>query len=174
MEINNFMDGVSFSIKGIFLLLLTLSSGYFKKYLGPNVNLILQKNIFMINLLLFSFIYFAITITNFRTNNSSIHPSLIFKISFGIYIFFIFFGKMEYYSTLITIILLLCAYLNYTYYRYYKRNNKNKKFKQLKKLQNILYFLIVLTLIIGFLINFKNKYINSNNKNKSLIKYLFI
>lgn len=174
MEVKNFMDGLSFSIKGIFLLLLTLSSGHFKKYLGPNLDHILEKNKFMTNILLFSFIYFAITITNFRENKKPMHPLLIFKLAFGIYIFFIMFGKMEYNCTLITIILLLCAYINYTFYRYYKKNKNFKEFEKLKKLQNIIYFLIVLVLIIGFSININKKYVNNSNKNKSLIKYLFI
>lgn len=160
MEVNNFMDGVSFSIKGIFLLLLTLLSGYFKRYLGPNVDKILNKNKFMSNLLLFSFIYFAITLTNFKKGEKPMNPLVIFKLTFGIYIFFIMFGKMEYYCTMIIIILLLCAYLNYTYYSYYKRSKNFKEFEKLKKVQNILYFSIITVLLAGFLINFnrsKNK-----------------
>lgn len=167
MEIKTFMDGVSFSIKAIFLLLLSLSSKYFTKYLGFNFHNILDKNPLVKNILLFSFIYFAITLTNMDRDSKELHPFIMLRLSFGIYIFFILFGKMEYYCTLIAIILLLTAYINYTFYRYYKKNNKIEEFKKLKKIQNIIYGSIVLMLVIGTSLKY------NKHKNESFLKYLF-
>ena len=154
MEKETFMDGLSFSVKSVFLLLLTLMSSYFKKYLGPHINKLLKTNTIIINLLLFSFIYFAITLTNFQNKKSELlHPYVIFKLSLGIYVFFILFGNLEYYSTIIVLFLLLVAYLNYTFYYYYKKSKHIEKFKQHKKIQNMLYYSIITVLLIGFLLN---------------------
>tara|TARA_B100000424_G_scaffold148528_1_gene113162 strand:+ start:7831 stop:8340 length:510 start_codon:yes stop_codon:yes gene_type:complete len=167
MEIKSYMDNISFSIKGIFLLLLTLSSKYFTKYLGFNFHSILNKAPLMKNVLLFSFIYFAITLTSTEKNSKELHPLILLRLSFGIYIFFILFGKMEYYCTLITVILLLSAYVNYTFYRYYKKNNKIEEFKKLKKIQNVIYTFIIVTLVVGISLKY------NKHKNESIIKYLF-
>ena len=174
MEIKNFMDYVSFSIKGLFLLLLALSGSYTKKHLGYNIEYILEKNMLVSNIFFFSLIYFAITITNINNDDiKMLNPLFVLKLTIYIYIFTLLLGRCEYYCTIIILMLLILCYLNYTFYRYYKKNKKYDEFRKLKKLQNILYFLIILILIIGFIIYFNKNFIRSSNKNKSLIKFFF-
>ena len=149
MEIKNTMDEISFSIKGLFLLLLALSANYFSYLLGPNINIILKKKQLFTNILLFSLIYFAISHSGDDGVDTRTHPITIFKLSLGVYAFFILLTKCEFYSTYLVLILLLLCYYNFTFYAYYKKERQMEKFEKLKNLQNYLYLSVILSLLIG-------------------------
>ena len=168
------LDIFSNTIRGIFLLLLTLLSSFYVNFLGPNIHNIIYQNIFISNLLLFSLIYFAITLTKLNEGNFMIHPKDEFLLTFFIYIFFLLLGKCEYYCTLIVLVLLLLCYTNYNFIKYAQKKNNLEEHIKLKKLQNLLYILIIAVLFIGFTIYFHKYFIKSKNKNiSSLIQFLF-
>ena len=177
MIIKNPSDYLSFSLKGLFLFLLIISTSYYIEYFGHNIKNIFKFGHYIPNIVMFLFIYFVIDISliNFDKDNEDkpIHPINLMKLSLFIYIFIIIFTRCEIKCTIIISILLTLSFFNYTFYRYYKQINELEIFRKLKIIQNILYTFIIFFLIIGFSIYFKLNFLDKKNKNKSLLNFFF-
>lgn len=177
MNIKNPSDYVSFSLKGLFLFLLIVSSSYYMEYFGHNFKNIFKIGHYVPNIVIFLFIYFivdlSLNIDGINKDDSPVNPIDLLKLSLYIYIFIILFTRCDKYCIIIISILLIISYFNYTFYKYFKQIGNINRFRKLKYIQNILYSLIIFILLIGFSLYFNTYFINSKAKNKSLLEFLF-
>lgn len=143
------------SIKGIFLLILTVASNFNAETLGCRTQKFLSESMFGKHLLNFALIYFAINLTS----NEVVHPNTILLRTVYVWIGYLFFIRMPLNYTILVFGLLLSSYTLGNYIDYYERDmpeeNKDKNIKErtknFKSARKFLFGLIPIVIIIGLL-----------------------
>lgn len=137
----------------IFLIYLSLSSGFLSTLLGCQIYRFTNNNIYFRHFILLLFIYFAFDISS--TFNTYIHPSITFILSLCIYLLFILFSKMTLFYTLIVLALIIIIGIINKFKRYYNNTltENEKKLKtsivNLNMLENMMIILILLCIFTG-------------------------
>jgi len=159
------------AIKGIFLLLLAIAGGFISQTLGCKTQKMLTNNMFAKHFIIILILYFTI---NFTNNDESMHPFYMIRMVLIIYILFLLFTKMNIQFTIVVFCLLTVAYVNSTFIDYYTKNTPEDKNKieSLQKNQQIIYILIIILIIIGFVLYFHKQY-KEHSKSWSTIKFIF-
>lgn len=159
-------------IKSVILLIIIISSNFISETLNCNLQKILSENIYAKHIINLFTLYFIINIVN---DNDIEHPLIIIKNTIIIYILFLLFSRINIYFTMIVVGLFIIFYIIMTYREHYnkKQNNHHKNLVNiLDNIQQILIFIIISIIIIGFIIYFREKYIEHYN-NWSIIKFIF-
>lgn len=138
---------LSVTIKGIFLLILTVASNFNAETLGCKTQYALTNNMYVKNLLNLALIYFAINLTNDDTNLE--HPTVIMKRTIVVWLGFLIFTKMNILFTAGILILLIVGYTLGNYIDYYNQNNEHDKAMKTTKIRKIIFNIIPIALIIG-------------------------
>ena len=137
----------------IFLIYLSLSTGFLSTLLGCQIYRFTNNNIYFRHFILLLFIYFAFDISS--TFNTYIHPLITFIISLCIYLSFILFSKMTLFYTLIVLSLIILIGVINKFKRYYNNTltDNEKKLKtsivKLNKLENMIIILIIMCIMTG-------------------------
>ena len=154
----------------IFLIYLSLSTGFLTSLLGCQIYRFTHNNIYFRHFILILFIYFAFDITT--KYNEFLHPSITFMLSLCIYILFILFSKMTLLHTIFVLFLIvLIAVINKfkRYYNYALSDNEKKLQNSiliLNEVENLIIILILFSILIGagkYYFKKKKEYGNSFN-----------
>jgi hypothetical protein len=150
-------------LNGMFFFILLLTSGIISGFLNCDIQNLLENNIFIKHIIIFSTIYFFRYSSFVNTDTEqfdNIHPLFHFFNSIIIYLLFILLMKMNFNSTIIAFFIFFTIHLIYKYSNYYinKKNNKFFNKKNINIMYNILFILLVVNTIIGVSLNYsKNK-----------------
>ena len=147
------IDQIVTMVDGFFLLFLAISGNFVAETLGCKTQYIFSKNMYVKQLIVFSMIYFTINFTS--TKSPSPQESLLKSIV--LWIFFLLFAKMNPLFTILAIILLLCIYSVDNYEKYLHSKKNKSKDKELKKYKKILAGAIVICILLGSFIYYKEK-----------------
>jgi hypothetical protein len=164
----------------VFILILILSGGYIIQLIPCKLQKILDTNVFIKHLFAFLTLIFLVTIVD--PNNTSKKLTTIIYTSFLLYIFFIVIIKTHYKFFISIIIVLGIKYLLLLYKNQIQDENKNNKesnitelnnkFENIVLIQDILFGLVILLLVIGFLVYYGEKKYEYKNK-FNFITFLF-
>ena len=137
----------------IFLIYLSLSTGFLTSLLGCQIYNFTNNNIYFRHFILILFIYFAFDITS--KFNNFLHPLITFILSLCIYVLFILFSKMTlFYTILVLFLIVIIAVIN-KFKRYYNNtlSDNEKKLQNsiitLNEVENLIILLILSTILIG-------------------------
>ena len=137
----------------IFLIYLSLSTGFLTSLLGCQIYNFTKNNIYFRHFILILFIYFAFDITS--KFNNFLHPLITFILSLFIYVLFILFSKMTlFYTILVLFLIVIIAVIN-KFKRYYNNtlSDNEKKLQNsiitLNEVENLIILLILSTILIG-------------------------
>jgi hypothetical protein len=146
---------LSSTVKGIFLLLLTVASNYNAETLGCRVQNILTNNMLVKHILNLILIYFAINLTS---GDVLEHPYVVMRRSILVWVGFILFSRMNIYITTVVFILLTLGYTLGNFISYYQQENNKKEENRLHKIQSRIFDVIPVVILIGFILYYKEKY----------------
>lgn len=162
-NLNKFMSNTGIentmnaSIKGIFLLILTVASNFNAETLGCRAQKFLAESMFGKHILNLALIYFAINLTD----NEDTHPNIILKRTLVVWIGYLLFIRLPLNVTLFVFCLLMVVYTLGNYIDYYKKKEINSEsdneiinenYKKMVSIRNILFNVIIVSLIIGSLV----------------------
>lgn len=137
----------------LFLLIITISGNFLTELFGCSTRKILENNFYAKYILLFFLIYFASNLNNIEMN-----PYQRLNESLKIWLFFLFFSKMNIYFTTLSFTLLTLIYILNDFQTLYKDIN-TERYKFLQKTSVLLKFLLICSIIYGVLIYFKTQYV---------------
>ena len=137
----------------IFLIYLSLSTGFLSSLLGCQIYRFTNNSIYFRHFILVLFIYFAFDITS--KFNEFLHPLITFVLSICIYILFILFSKMTLFYTMLVLFLIIFIAVINKFKRYYNHtlSDDEKKLKDsivvLNEIENLIIILIFFSVLIG-------------------------
>jgi len=164
------MDG---AIKGIFLLILAVSGNFVAETMGCKTQQLLTENMFVKHVVLYLIIFFAL---GFTSEDNAL-PSKIAREALIVWMFFVMFTRMSLFFTMIVFLLLAFRYVINTYIEHYKQKSEKKNKKLIENLKNkgeIVVYVILLTLILGFSLYFRKQYNDWALKHKKWSTFKFI
>ena len=165
----SYLDEADEVIKGIFLLLMSLSGNFVAETLGCKTQKLLSENMMAKHFVIILMLYFAV---NFTSDNPGT-PLETFKLSLIIYVLFILFTKMSLEFTILIFILLAIVYVFGSYIDYYKKNDKDTQLiNRLEYVRRIIYIVMTVLIIIGFGLYFMKQRKDHFN-NWSTTKFIF-
>ena len=168
-------------LKSLFLLFLVMSGGFIGDIFNCPLKNLLTNNIYIKHIIFIALIYFTIDFTD----EDNVHPIKIFKLSVELWIFYIMIIRMNIYFSIIVFILLFLLYIIDEYYEYIvqeelklhiekiddKKKKKEKHLKilqekhnYLKKINESLEYIIIITVLIGFILYFIKQYKDKKSK----------
>jgi hypothetical protein len=147
----------SIPLYSIFILLLILSGGYIIQLIPCKLQSILNNNIYIKHFFALLTLIFLITLVDPLESKNNLN--IILSKSFILYIFFIFIIKTHYKFFISIMIILGIKYLillkkNELSDKYEKDKDVNiqKELDNINIIQNVLFFIIIILIIIGFLV----------------------
>lgn len=158
-------------ILGVFLLTLAVSGNFIAESLSCKMRNLLSENMYAKNFIILLIIYFSLGLVS----EKSVIPTDHFKNTFGIWILFLGFNKMNIPFTIVTFLLLFSVLLCKNWIDYYDETDKEKNKEQidkLNKISNYLLLTIIVTIILGFLFYFRKQY-SEHHKNFHFLTFLF-
>jgi hypothetical protein len=153
-------------IKGVFLLLIAISTNFMVETIGYNLRTMLRTNLILKHILLFLIIYFSINFADY-----SISPFETLKGSFVIWLLYLIFVKMPVFLSISIFILLGITYYCNSYVAYYEKLDNKKYTTQVSVLNSAIYYLnriILAIFVIGFFM-----YLRMTPKNTPLSTIVF-
>ena len=156
--------------KGLFLLILTISGAFIGETLNCKTRKLLTENIYAKYLVTLFVIFFAVDFTD----NKNLSPLDNFISAFKIFILFIIFTRMSLPFTIVSFAGILSLYVINQYIDYYESDKeKNKEIiHKLKRVNNILLYIIIFIIIIGFILYTYKQY-KDHKKKFSILKFIF-
>ncbi len=156
--------------KGLFLLILTISGAFIGETLSCKTRKLLTENIYAKYLVTLFVIFFAVDFTD----NKNLSPLDNFISAFKIFILFIIFTRMSLPFTIVAFLGVVSLYVINEYIDYYESDKeKNKEIiYKLNKMNNILLYIIIFVIIIGFLLYTYKQY-KDHKKDFSILKFIF-
>jgi hypothetical protein len=146
-------ETLEMSIKGIFLLILTVASNFNAETLGCRMQKILTENMFVKHLLNLILVYFAINLTS----QSDVNPNIVLYRSIYVWIGFLLFIRLPVYLTTVIFILLIISYALCNYIDYYKKRNEETS-KKLIDIRTKIFNIIPVIIIVGIIYYCYEKY----------------
>lgn len=159
------------SIRGVFLLILAIAGGFTAETLGCRSRKLLYENMLAKHITSFSILYFSIGVFS----SVKVDPYENLKKTFLIYTLFILFTRMNLYFTIIVFFLFGVNFIIWNYIDFYKSKNDDKfeqKINNLIVIQNKIFYFLILFIVIGFTLYFKEQY-NANRGKWSTIDFIF-
>ncbi len=153
-------------LRGLFFLILSISSNYLGDTISCDLSSLFEKSMFAKQILIFLTIFFGIDLTQ-----DEISPEEKLYHSFVIYLLYSLAVHMDYRLTIISFLLIGINYYTHMKLTFYKKVNskeKEDKYKFIKK--NINYILIVIILF-GFPNYLFDKYKIFKKQNKSIFNF---
>ena len=171
-------------ITGVFLLFLAISGNFLAETLGCQTQKLLTNSVAAKQIMIFFIIFFTLDFSNLSIEK----PSTKFFKTVFVYIFYLFFTKMNRIPTLIVFILLIATYVTNSYKKYYKAKFEEKtttnielhktKLKHKKMsdtlllLESFLLGIIMIVILVGF-IKYYIQQKNEHKKDFNLFKFIF-
>ena len=159
------------TLKGIFLIMLTIIGSVTESTFSCQTLKLLHQNMFAKQFVIICLIYFTIDFTDKKNN----HPLNTLKNTIFIWISYIILTKQIIYFTIIIFLLLISLYIIYNYIDYLEdeKNNNNKELHgKLKKYAIYIKYALIIFSFIGFVLYFIKER-KEHKKNYSLLKFFF-
>ena len=157
-------------ILGIFLLLVAVSGNFVAETLSCQLQKLLSENMYVKNIVILMIIYFSL---GFASSEGAISPHSVALQSVMIWMFFIFFNKMDITFTIAALVGLFFILVIRNYVEYYEKIRENVEIVPfLKSMMDNLFIGVCGVVIIGFLLYFKRQHAEYK-KSFSLITFLF-
>jgi|TARA_Y100000389_G_scaffold41702_1_gene36417 hypothetical protein len=170
-------------LKSLFLLFLVMAGSFIGDIFNCTLKNLLTNNIYIKHLVFICLIYFTIDFTDDKRK----HPFKIFKLTIILWIFYMMAIRMNIFFSIIVFILLFLLYIIDEYYEYIvqeelkfhiekiddkkKKKEKEKHLKilqekhnYLKKINESLEYIIIITVLIGFILYFIKQYKDKKSK----------
>ena len=163
----SFNFNFSSNIQALFLLFLGISANFLGNTLNCSIQKILTDNSIIRHLFILMIVYFT---TNF-TSKTVMTPLEILKNSLIIYILYIFLTKQTYEMFLLNILLIFVIYVLFIQIEYEKSKNNENNVNKINNIINNFEYILIVTLIIGFVFYFKKQY-NDHKKNFDVLTFL--
>ena len=158
-------------ILGIFLLLVAVSGNFVAETLSCQLQRLLSENMYVKNIVILMIIYFSLGFAS--SEEGLVSPHKIALQSVMIWIFFVFFNKMDISFTLTALAGLFIILVIRNYVEYYEKLRENVEIIPfLKTMMDNLFMAVCGVVIIGFLLYFKRQY-TEYRKSFSLVTFLF-
>ena len=158
-------------MNGVLLLILAISGNFIAETLGCKSQKLLSENMLAKHVVILFIIYFSLGFAS----ESNPNPMILLRNSVSIWVLFLLFTKMSLnFNILVFGLVVLYHFIN-TYINYYSSLDKKKYKKEIdnyNKILNYLKYLIIGSLIVGFVLYF-NKQRNEYSKNWSTFKFIF-
>ena len=158
-------------MNGVLLLILAISGNFIAETLGCRAQKLLTENMLAKHVVILFIIYFSLVLASKNNPN----PLILLRNSVSIWVLFILFTKMSLHFNIFVFSLVVLYHFINTYINYYTTKDKKKYKKQIEnfnKLLSNLKYIIIGSLIVGFIIYF-NKQKKDYSKSWSSFKFIF-
>jgi hypothetical protein len=158
-------------MNGVLLLILAISGNFIAETLGCKTQKLLTENMLAKHVVILFIIYFSLGFTS----ESNPNPMILLRNSVSIWVLFLLFTKMSLNFNIFVFGLVVLYHFINTYINYYSSLDKKKYKKEIdnyNKILNYLKYLIIGSLIVGFVLYF-NKQRNDYSKNWSTFNFIF-
>ena len=158
-------------MNGVLLLILAISGNFIAETLGCSSQRLLSENMLAKHIVLLFIIYFSLGFAS----NENINPMNLLQNSIAIWVLFLLFTKMQLHFNIFVFSLVVLYHFIDSYINYYSSKDKKKYKKYIdryNKILTLLKYIIIGSLIIGFVIYF-NKQRKDYSKNWSSFKFIF-
>jgi hypothetical protein len=158
-------------MNGVLLLILAISGNFIAETLGCKTQKLLTENMLAKHVVILFIIYFSLGFTS----ESNPNPIILLRNSVSIWVLFLLFTKMSLNFNIFVFGLVVLYHFINTYINYYSNKDKKKYKKEIdnyNKILNYLKYLIIGSLIVGFVLYF-NKQRNDYSKNWSTFNFIF-
>jgi len=158
-------------MNGVLLLILAISGNFIAETLGCNSQKLLSENMLAKHVVILFIIYFSL---GFASENNP-NPMILLRNSVSIWVLFLLFTKMSLNFNIFVFGLVVLYHFINSYINYYSSLDKKKYKKEIdnyNKILNYLKYLIIGSLIVGFVLYF-NKQRNDYSKNWSTFNFIF-
>jgi hypothetical protein len=158
-------------MNGVLLLILAISGNFIAETLGCKSQKLLSENMLAKHAVILFIIYFSLGFAS----ESNPNPMILLRNSVSIWVLFLLFTKMSLNFNIFVFGLVVLYHFINTYINYYSNKDKKKYKKEIdnyNKILNYLKYLIIGSLIVGFVLYF-NKQRNEYSKNWSTFKFIF-
>lgn len=158
-------------MNGVLLLILAISGNFIAETLGCKSQKLLSENMLAKHVVILFIIYFSLGFAS----ESNPNPMILLRNSVSIWVLFLLFTKMSLNFNIFVFGLVVLYHFINTYINYYTSKDKKKYKKEIdnyNKILNYLKYLIIGSLIVGFVLYF-NKQRKDYSKNWSTFKFIF-
>lgn len=158
-------------MNGVLLLILAIAGNFIAETLGCKTQKLLTENMLAKHVVILFIIYFSLGFTS----QSNPNPMNLLGNSISIWVLFLLFTKMSLQFNIFVFALVVLYHFINSYISYYSSKDKKKYKKKIDNYNNILNYLkylIIGSLIVGFVLYF-NKQRNVYRKNWSTFKFIF-
>ena len=161
---------VSPILKATLLLFISIAGNFLAETLGCRTQFYLE-NMYIKHLLILFMIYFTI---DFTQGDEVVNPVVNLKRAIIVWIFFHLFTHLDIAPTVIVLLLFMTLFFMSNYMTYLEQiNQKNSKLsKTLKKVEEVLFFLVLGIILIGFIYYYMEKK-DEYGKRFNLLKFIF-
>jgi|UniRef100_A0A6C0CYK4 hypothetical protein len=158
-------------MNGVLLLILAISGNFIAETLGCKTQKLLTENMLAKHVVILFIIYVSLGFAS----ESNPNPMILLRNSVSIWVLFLLFTKMSLKFNIFVFALVVLYHFINTYINYYSNKDKKKYKKEIdnyNKILNYLKYLIIGSLIVGFVLYF-NKQRNDYSKNWSTFNFIF-
>lgn len=157
-------------LRGLFFLILSISSNYLGNTIGCDLRGLFEKSILAKQILIFFTIFFGIDLTE-----NNISPDEKLYHSFVIYLLYSLTVHMDYKLTIISFLLIGINYYIHMKLSFFKKKKKYSKEKEDKYrfMKKIINYILIVIILFGFPKNLISKYNKFKEPNKSIFNFNF-
>jgi hypothetical protein len=167
-------------LRGLFFLILSISSNYLGDTISCDLSSFFKKSIFAKQILIFLTIFFGIDLTQ-----DEISPEEKLYHSFIIYLLYSLAVHMDYKLTIICFLLIGINYYIHMKLQFYKKKYSKEKQNKYKNTKKIINYILIVLILFGFPSNFFIKFkefkeqsestffLNFNKKKNNLLDFFF-
>lgn len=154
--------------QSLFLMFLSIAGNFVAQTLSCGSQQVLSNNMFAKSLIVFFMIYFTMDFSSTEVVN----PTLQLKRSMLLWLFLLFFTKMDIYFTGVTLALLVITYIMNNFVQYYRKEEEinNDKIERMSKIMNVMELSIILLILVGFVKYFLKQ--RRDHKNFTFTKFM--
>ena len=154
--------------QSLFLMFLSIAGNFVAQTLSCGSQQVLSNSMFAKSVILFFLIYFTMDFSSTEV----IDPIVQLKRSLVLWVFLLFFTKMDIYFTGVSLFLLVSTYIMNNFVQYYKEEEeKNKdKIEMMTKVMTALELVIIVLILVGFVKYFIKQ--RKDHKNFSFTKFM--
>ena len=154
--------------QSLFLMFLSIAGNFVAQTLSCGSQKVLSNNMLAKSVILFFLIYFTMDFSSTEV----IDPIVQLKRSLVLWLFLLFFTKMDIYFTGVSLFLLVSTYIMNNFVQYYKEEEeKNKdKIETMTKVMTALELVIIVLILVGFVKYFIKQ--RKDHKNFSFVKFM--
>jgi hypothetical protein len=164
------LDNISDLTLPLFAFYLIIFCNFSKETIGCRLGYVLDTNMYAKHFITFLLLFFLVILVDPKSSSQDFLVN--FGLSLLIYTIYIITTRTSFPIMMIIILLLLTSYILGSFAKKKKEENNEEEYKKLKLAQNIIFIILLVLAIIGFIIYGIEKY-REYHKDFSLLKFIF-